>query len=144
MTQDLDEYYSNIRYINEGLAEYEDKEGNLFNLSPSNLLIAVQYKTFNKQEYEQAVFKQIIPKDIICNETEIDKVVPKSEITHKDSDKFTLTTIKQKVKEVWIISNGVGIHKAYTTKEEAINKAKEINRKIFEVCKIDTYSTKKV
>lgn len=137
MTNDLDEYYSNIRYINENLAEYEDEEGNLFNVSPSNLLIAVQYKTFNKQEYEQAVFKQIIPKNIICNETEIDKVIPKSEITHKDSDKFTLTTIKQKVKEVWIISNGLGIHKAYTTKDEALNKAKEINKKVFEVCKID-------
>lgn len=137
MTQDLDEYYSHIRYINEGLAEYEDEEGNLFNLSPSNLLVAVQYKTFNKQEYEQAVFKQIIPKDIICNEVEIDKIIPKYEITKKPEDQYTLTTIKQKAKEVWLLSNGVGIHKAYTTKEEALKKAKEINKKIFEVCKID-------
>ena len=136
MTQDLDEYYSHIKYINEGLAEYEDEEGNLFNVTPSSLLIAVQYKTLNKKEYEQAVFNQLIPKDIICNEIERDKTVPKSDITGKESDKFILVNKKEKAKEVWFISNGLGIRKAYNNKEDAINKAKEINKKIFEVCNV--------
>ena len=139
MTKDLEEYYKNITYVNDKLAEYEDEEGNLIPLTPSNLLVAVQYQTLNKQEYEQAVFNQLIPKDFICNEIEIDKPVPKNEITKKDSDKFVITTIKQKAKEVWFVSNGIGIRKSYNSKEEAIQKAKEINKKIYGVCGISTW-----
>lgn len=137
MIKDLEEYYENITYINDKLAEYEDEEGNLFAISPSNLLVAVQYRTLNKQEYEQAVFDGLIPKDIICKETEIDKIVPKNEITHNDKDKYILTTIKQTAKQVWFVSNGLGIRKAFNTKAEALKIAKEINQKIYEVCKID-------
>lgn len=137
MTKDLDEYYKNIKYINDRLAEYEDEEGNLFAVTPSNLLVAVQYQALNKQEYEQAVFNQIVPKDIICNEIEIDKIVPKNEVTKNPKDQYTLTTIKQKAKEVWLVSNGLGIRKAFNNKDEALKAAKEINNKIYEVCKID-------
>lgn len=136
MTKDLEEYYNNITYVNDKLAEYEDKEGNLIPLTPSSLLVAVQYQALNKQEYEQAVFQQLVPKDIICNEVEIDKLVPKNEVTHNDKDKYTIVTIKQKAKEVWFISNSLGIRKAYNNKKEALDKAKEINKKIFEVCNI--------
>ena len=137
MTKDLEQYYKNITYVNDKLAEYEDKEGNLIPLTPSNLLVAVQYQALNKQEYEQAVFQQLIPKDFEAEETEIDKIVPKNEVTKKDSDKFTLTTIKQKAKEVWFVSNSLGIRKAYNDKDEAIKKAKEINHKIYGVCGIN-------
>ena len=50
---------------------------------------------------------------------------------------ITLTTIKQKAKEVWFVSNGLGIRKACNSKDEALKIAKEINKKIYEVCKID-------
>lgn len=137
MTTDLEEYYSHITYINDRLAEYEDEEGNLFAVTPSNLLVAVQYQTLNKQEYEQAVFQQLIPKDIICKVIEIDKIVPKNEITHNDKDKFTLTTIKQSVKQVWFVNNGLGIRKAFNNKEEALEVARGINKKIYEICKVN-------
>lgn len=136
MTKDLEEYYKHIRYINDKVAEFEDEEGNYFQITPSNLLVAVQYQALNKQEYEQAVFQQLIPKDIICKEVDIDKIVPKNEVTHNDKDKFTLTTIKQKAKQVWFVMNSVGIKKAYNDKDEALKVAKEINKKIFEVCDI--------
>lgn len=136
MIKDLEEYYKHIKYINDRVAEYEDEEGNYFQVTPSNLLVAVQYQALNKQEYEQAVFQQLVPKDIICKEVEIDKIIPKNEVTHNDKDKFTLTTIKQKAKQVWFVMNSVGIKKAYNDKEEALKVAKEINKKIFEVCDI--------
>lgn len=136
MIKDLEEYYKHIKYINDRVAEYEDEEGNYFQVTPSNLLVAVQYQALNKQEYEQAVFQQLVPKDIICKEVDIDKIVPKNEVTHNDKDKFTLTTIKQKAKQVWFVMNSVGIKKAYNDKEEALKVAKEINKKIFEVCDI--------
>lgn len=136
MIKDLEEYYKHIKYINDKVAEYEDEEGNYFQVTPSNLLVAVQYQALNKQEYEQAVFQQLVPKDIICKEVEIDKIIPKNEVTHNDKDKFTLTTIKQKAKQVWFVMNSVGIKKAYNDKDEALKVAKEINKKIFEVCDI--------
>ena len=136
MTRDLEEYYDNIRYVNDKLAEYEDEEGNLIPLNPSNLLVAVQYQALNKQEYEQAVFQQLIPKDIICKEIEIDKLIPKSEVTHNDKDKYIITSIKQKAKQVWFVNNGLGIKKAYNCKEEALKVAKNINNKIYEICNI--------
>lgn len=139
MIKDLEEYYKHIRYINDKVAEFEDEEGNYFQITPSNLLVAVQYQALNKQEYEQAVFQQLIPKDIICKEVEIDKIIPKNEVTHNDKDKFTLTTIKQKAKQVWFVMNSVGIKKAYNDKEEALKVAKEINKKIFEVCDIKVW-----
>lgn len=137
MTKDLEEYYKHITYINDKLAEYEDEEGNLFAVTPSNLLVAVQYQALNKQEYEQAVFNQLVPKDFTCKEIEIDKLVPKNEMTHNDKDKYTIISIKQKAKEVWFVSNGLGIRKAYNNKEEALKVAKNINNKIYGVCKID-------
>lgn len=136
MTNDLEEYYSHINYINDKLAEYEDEEGNLIPLTPSGLLVAVQYQALNKQEYEQAVFNQLVPKDIICKEVEIDKLVPKNEVTHNDKDKYTITTIKQKARQIWFVSNGLNIRKAFNNKEDALKVAKEINKKIYEVCKI--------
>lgn len=139
MIKDLEEYYKHIKYINDRVAEYEDEEGNYFQVTPSNLLVAVQYQALNKQEYEQAVFQQLVPKDIICKEIDIDKIIPKNEVTHNDKDKFTLTTIKQKAKQVWFVMNSVGIKKAYNDKEEALKVAKEINKKIFEVCDIEIY-----
>jgi hypothetical protein len=139
MIKDLEEYYKHIKYINDRVAEYEDEEGNYFQVTPSNLLVAVQYQALNKQEYEQAVFGQLVPKDIICKEIDIDKIIPKNEVTHNDKDKFTLTTIKQKAKQVWFVMNSVGIKKAYNDKEEALKVAKEINKKIFEVCNVEIY-----
>lgn len=139
MIKDLEEYYKHIKYINDRVAEYEDEEGNYFQVTPSNLLVAVQYQALNKQEYEQAVFQQLVPKDIICKEIDIDKIIPKNEVTHNDKDKFTLTTIKQKAKQVWFVMNSVGIKKAYNDKEEALKVAKEINKKIFEISGIETY-----
>lgn len=136
MTRDLEEYYDNIKYINDKLAEYEDEEGNYIPLTPSNLLVAVQYQALNKQEYEQAVFQQLVPKDIICKEIEIDKLVPKNEITHRDNDKYTITTIKQKAKQVWFVTNGLGLKKAYNNKEDALKVARSINKKIYEICNI--------
>lgn len=136
MIKDLEEYYNHIKYINERVAEYEDEEGNYFTVTPSNLLLSVMYNALNKKEYETAVFNQLIPKDLICNEIDIDKVVPKNEVTKKDSDKYILTTIKQKAKEVWFVSNGIGMKKAYADKETAFKVAKEVNKKIFEVCGI--------
>jgi len=133
MTKDLDEYYSNIEYKSKELAIYEDNEGNYFGITPSNLLVAVQYIELNSTEYKNAEFNGLIPKDFKANEIEIDRPVPKYEITKREADKYIITTKKEKVKQVWIVANGLKIQKAYNNKEEAIKRAKEINKEIFKI-----------
>ena len=137
MTTDLEEYYNHITYVDERVAIYEDDKGNYFNIPPSSLLIAVQYYEMTKDELEKAVFNQLVPKDMIFKDTDKKTIVPKNEITHNDKDKYTLVDKIVKAKQVWIISNGAGIRQAYNDKESALAKAKEINKKIFEVYKIE-------
>ena len=138
MTKDLEEYYENLNLVNDKLALYEDKEGNIIPITPTiAMLVAVQYQTYNKQEYEQAVFNQIIPKDIICKETKRTTIVSKEAITHNPKDKYTLVDKEETVKELWLITNGLGLKKAVNTKEEALSIANKINNKILEVCGID-------
>ena len=139
MTTDLVEYYKNITYINKDVAVYEDNEGNYFNVSPVSLFVGVQYNKLNQKQYEQAVFNQIVPKDMICKEIEITEVVPKSEITKKEKDQFTLVDKKVKGREFWLVQNSMGMKKAYPDKESALKQAKEINKKIFEVCEVEIY-----
>lgn len=139
MTTDLEQYYKNITYINKDVATYEDEEGDYFNISPVSLFVGVQHNKLNLKQYEQAVFNQIVPKDMICRDVEIIEVVPKSEITKKDKDKFTLVDKKVKGKEFWLVQNSMGMKKAYSDKESAHKIAKEINKKIFEVCGVEIY-----
>ena len=136
MTKDLDEYYSNIEYKSKELAIYEDKEGNYFGVTPSNLLVAVQYVELDNTEYKNAEFNGLIPKDFKANEIEVLRPVPKYDITKRESDKYTLVDKKEKVKQVWFVANGLKIQKAYSSKEDAIKKAKEINEEIFKLCGI--------
>lgn len=137
MISDLEEYYNHITYKSKEVAEYEDNEGTYFNVTPSNLIINVLYRELTKEEYEQAVFQQTIPKDIICNEIETTRIVPKSEITKNPKDQTILVDKKVKAKQVWIASNGLGLKKAYNDKEKALEFAKKINKKIFEVSGIE-------
>ena len=139
MTTDLVEYYKNITYINKDVAVYEDNEGNYFNVSPVSLFVGVQYNKLNSKQYEQAVFNQIVPKDMICRDVDIIEVVPKSEITKNTKDQFTLVDKKVKGKEFWLVQNSMGMKKVYSDKESAMKQAKEINKKIFEVCGVEIY-----
>ena len=141
MITDLDEYYKKIKYINKDVAVYEDDEGNYFNLSPANLLASCLYQELDNEQLKQAIFNQNIPKDMIFNKKKSTKVVVKSDITHKPKDNNILVDKEIEVNQIWAVSNGVGIKKVYNTQSEAVEKAKEINIKIFEVLGIEIYKT---
>lgn len=141
MINDLDEYYNHITYINKDIAVYEDDEGNYFNVSPVNLLANCLYQELDKEQLKQAVFNQNIPKDMIFPKKKTTKVVVKSDITHKPKDNTTLVDKEIEVNQVWAVANGMQVKKVYNTKDEAMNKAKEINEKIFEVLGIETYKS---
>lgn len=137
MTENLIDFYKNVRYIDERLAIYEDDKGNYVHNTPATLLVNVQYHEMTKDELEKAIFNQLVPKDMIFKEVDKKTIVPKNEITGKDEDKYTLVDKIVKAKQVWIMSNSLGVKMAFNSKEEAEKVRDEINSKIYEVYKIE-------
>ena len=129
MEKDLCKFYENVNILGKDFSVYEDEKGNLFTLNTINLLTRVDKLELSKEEYKVALFQQKI-QDGDYNIINIKKPVPKNEITGKDEDKFTLVDKEIAVREIWNVSNALGIVKSYTNKEEALKTAREINKKI--------------
>ena len=134
MEKDLIKFYDNIEVINKDLSKYEDNKGNMFILNTINLLARVDYMELTKEEYKVAKFQQKI-EDLDYSTTNIKRAIPKSEITKKEEDKYTLVDKEVSVRQIWNVSNPYGVFKSYTNKEEAVKYAKEVNEKILEYYK---------
>lgn len=134
---DLEEFMKNINIENKNFSQYEDIKGNYFELNTVQLLTRVDYLELGTEkigehgasEYEQALFTKKI-NNLDYNHKEIKKPVPKSEITGKDEDKFTITEKKSEIVEVWNVSNPYGAFKSFTNKKDALKLAKSINEKV--------------
>ena len=129
MERDLCKFYDNVNILGKEFSIYEDENGNLFTLNTINLLTRVDKLELTKEEYQVAKFQQKV-QDLEYSIKNIKKPVPKNEITGKDEDKFTLVDKEVAVREIWNVSNAIGIVKSFTNKEEALKTAKEINQKI--------------
>ena len=134
MEKDLIKFYDNVEVINKDLSRYEDDKGNMFILNTINLLARVDYMELTKEEYKVAKFQQKID-DLDYSIINVTKVVPKSEITKKEEDKYTLVDKEVSVREIWNVSNPYGVFKSYTNKDEAVKYAKEVNEKILKYYK---------
>ena len=135
MTKDLEKFYKNIEIINKELAIYKDEQGNYTILPTGSLLVSVDYNELNKQQWEVAKFNQDIPKKFESEIIEVDKTVSKYDITHKEEDKYTLTTKKEAVHRVWFVMNQFKVKKVFSNGEEALKYAEEINKPILEALK---------
>lgn len=131
MTKDLVKFYNNLKEIN-GVYQYEDSEGNYCILDDKKFLsVGVFYQELSEEELIQARFKQEIDKNIKLNTIKVNKPVDKSTITHKEKDKGTLIDKETEVYQVWICSNGLGLKSCFNTKEEALELAKKINKRLY-------------
>ena len=131
----LEEFMKNVEIFGKEFSIYEDKEkGVMFPLNTVHLLARVDYLELTKEEYISAKFQKKI-EDLDYEIINVKKPVPKNEITGKDEDKFTITEKEAAVRRIWNVSNTAGAFKSYTSKEDAMKKAKEINDKIFEYLK---------
>ena len=131
----LEEFMENVEIFGKEFSIYEDKEkGVIFPLNTVHLLARVDYLELTKEEYASAKFQKKI-EDLDYEIINVKKPVPKNEITGKDEDKFTITEKEVAVRRIWNVSNTAGAFKSYTNKEDAMEKAKEINNKIFEYLK---------
>lgn len=135
MTRNLDEFYKNLEIVNKDFSIYRDDVHNYSVLPTAGLLVAVDYNELNKQQWDVAKFNQDIPKDFDTELAMIDKTVSKYDITHKEEDKYILTTKKEAIHKVWFVINQFKVKKAFRDGEEALKYAEEINKPILDALK---------
>lgn len=127
MQDNILEFNKKVSIINKDYAMYKDEEkGIMFPLNTVNMLARVDYLELSKEEYEKARFERKID-NLEYNIIETTRPVPKNTITKKDSDKYTIVDSKVKVRQVWNVSNALGIKKSFTNKEEAMKLAESLN-----------------
>ena len=127
----LEEYMKKITIINDKVAEYRNEDkGLIYPLNLTQLLTRVDYLELGKEELQKAKFEQKVDnKDYQMYDCE--KVVPKSDITKKKEDMFTLTKKTYKGTHIWNVSNAVGIHTTFESKEDALKLNNDINSLIY-------------
>ena len=127
MQDNIIEFNKKVSIINKDYAMYKDEEkGIMFPLNTVNLLARVDYLELSKEEYEKARFEMKID-NLEYNIIETTRPVPKNTITKKDSDKYTIVDSKVSVRQVWNVSNALGIKKSFKNKEEAMQLAESLN-----------------
>ncbi len=130
MQDNIIEFNKKVSIINKDYAMYKDEEkGVMFPLNTVNLLARVDYLELSKEEYEKARFEMKID-NLEYNIIETTRPVPKNTITKKDSDKYTIVDSKVSVRQVWNVSNALGIKKSFINKEEAMQLAESLNKEI--------------
>lgn len=130
METNLTDFMLHIKLINKDISKYEDDDkGVLFYVNTIQLLTKVENLQLSAEEYKIKRFDGSIDNleyDII----EVDRPVSKYTITKKEEDKYTITNTKVKVRNVYNVSNAIGIHKSFIDKKEALEYAEEINKNV--------------
>lgn len=126
----LEEFMTHVKFLNKDIAEYENADkGCKYNVGTIQLLTRVDKVELTKEELTVAKFNnQVENKDYEMYDAV--RVVPKSEITKNDKDKFTLIDKKIKATRIYNVSNQIGIIQSCDTFEEAVELSNEINNKI--------------
>lgn len=130
MKDELLQDFMNKLEINEKVAIYRNKEkGLMYPITLAHLLCRVDYLELDEKEINVSKFKNIIT-DKEYKMQDCEKLIPKSEITKKEEDYFTMTKKKYKGAKVWNVSNQLGIHTTYENQEDAFTLCEEINNKV--------------
>ena len=119
MEKDIVSFMKNVEIINKDFSRYIDNEkGIIFSLNTVQLLPRLDYMELDKTKYETSKFEQKID-NLEYNIIKIDKPSSKYARTKKEEDRFIIENQKVAVRQVWNVVNALGIHKSFTTKEEA-------------------------
>lgn len=133
MEKDLIKFNELVKILSKDFSQYTDEEKGIeFIFNTINALANVDYLELTKPEYDVMKFQNKI-EDKEYNIVNVKKAVPKNEITGKDEDKFTIAEKEVAVRQVWNVSNRMGAFKSFTNKEEALELANEVNKKITEI-----------
>ena len=136
MERDLIKFNENITKVTKEIAKYEDEKGNYTLIPVAQLLCNIEYMELDEPMYKKALFEKIIEKDAEYNKIKTTKVVDKSTITHNKKDQGTLVDNEVEVSQVWVVKNGIGITKAYDSKDKALELVNELNNKYLEMAEL--------
>ena len=136
MERDLIKFNKNITKVTKEIAKYEDEKGNYMLIPTGQLLCNVEYMELDEISYKKALFEMIIDKNVEYNKITITKPVDKYTKTKNEKDKGIIRDAKVEVSQVWIVKNGLGLTKAYNSKEKALSYVEEINNKYLEMAEL--------
>ena len=136
MERDLIKFNKNITKVTKEIAKYEDEKGNYMLIPTGQLLCNVEYMELDEISYKKALFEMIIDKDVEYNKITITKPVDKYTKTKNEKDKGTIIDAEVEVSQVWVVKNGLGLTKAYDSKEKALSYVEEINNKYLEMAEL--------
>lgn len=129
--ENLQEFMDKVRIVNKDIVVYENQDrGLLYNMNLTHLLCRVDYLELEKDKLKEEIFKQKIDNKEY-KMYDIEKKVPKSEVTKDKEDLFTITTKKVKATKIYNVSNAIGIHTTFEDAEEAFKLAISINEKVY-------------
>ena len=129
--ENLQEFMDKVRIVNKDIVVYENQDkGLLYNMNLTHLLCRVDYLELEKDKLKEEIFKQKIDNKEY-KMYDIEKKVPKSEVTKDKEDLFTITTKKVKATKIYNVSNAIGIHTTFEDVEEAFKLAISINEKVY-------------
>lgn len=132
MKDNIVDFMNKIEIINKDYSRYVDKEkGIIFSLNTVQLLPRLDYMELDKTQYETDKFEQKID-NLEYNIINIDKPTSKYARTKKVEDKFIIENQKVAVRQVWNVINALGLHKSFTTKEEAMKLYEELYARVSE------------
>lgn len=130
LSEKLEDYMKKVIIRNKEISEYVDEEkGNRYTIPTGQLFPRVEYYELTKQELTKMKFESKVD-DLEYSQIEFNRPTPKSEITKRDEDKFTLVDKTIKGYVVWNVSNGLNIKQSFTNKKEAIKLYEEIKSKV--------------
>lgn len=136
MKRDLIKFNKNITKVTKEIAKYEDNKGNYMLIPTGQLLCNVEYMELDEISYKKALFEMIIDKDVEYNKITVTKPVDKYTKTKNEKDKGTIIDAEVEVSQVWVVKNGLGLNKAYNSKEKALSYVEEINNKYLEMAEL--------
>lgn len=136
MERDLIKFNENITKVTKEITKYEDNKGNYMLIPTGQLLCNIEYMELDEISYKKALFEMIIDKDVEYNKITITKPVDKYTKTKNEKDKGTIIDAEVEVSQVWVVKNGLGLNKAYNSKEKALSYVEEINNKYLEMAEL--------
>ena len=136
MERDLIKFNERVSKLTKEIAKYEDEKGNYMLIPTGQLLCNVEYMELDEISYKKALFEMIIDKDVEYNKITITKPVDKYTKTKNEKDKGTIIDAEVEVSQVWVVKNGLGLTKAYDSKEKALSYVEEINNKYLEMAEL--------
>lgn len=126
--ENLEQFMEKITILNKDLSEYYDKEKGIKYLLPNSYIwTRVDYYELTNQELKKAIFEETVDDIKDLNYIEVERRQSKYEITKREEDRWTITSAKVKVNQLWVVSNGMKIKQTFNNKEDALKLLDKIN-----------------